>query len=193
VLAASIFKACLLTHRPDDGGSKHLWNIGKLLPDYTAQQRRRHPSSYPQRLTSSATPPTWAQCTYISGSVPRFLSTLRIWQLLMLVRFEVLTAVKMTMLFFWFMTPSSSQKMDTLCLSETLVYAYEFPRRRNAEEQHRHLYLMLICFTRREICSSLTVIALPICWSLYGDYFLYYVDCRYRKSQKITTLKTIVL
>jgi hypothetical protein len=23
-------------HRPDDGGSKDLWNIGKLLPDYTA-------------------------------------------------------------------------------------------------------------------------------------------------------------
>jgi hypothetical protein len=26
---------------PDDGGSKHLWNVGKLLPDYTAQQPRR--------------------------------------------------------------------------------------------------------------------------------------------------------
>jgi hypothetical protein len=26
---------------PDDGGSKHLWNIGKLPPDYTAQQPRR--------------------------------------------------------------------------------------------------------------------------------------------------------
>jgi hypothetical protein len=23
-------------HRPDDGGNKHLWNIHKLLPDYTA-------------------------------------------------------------------------------------------------------------------------------------------------------------
>jgi hypothetical protein len=22
------------THRPDDGGSKDLWNFGKLLPDY---------------------------------------------------------------------------------------------------------------------------------------------------------------
>jgi hypothetical protein len=30
----------------DDGGSKHLWNVGKLLPDYTAQQPRRQPSSY---------------------------------------------------------------------------------------------------------------------------------------------------
>jgi hypothetical protein len=25
-------------HRPDDGGNEHLWNVGKLLPDYTAQQ-----------------------------------------------------------------------------------------------------------------------------------------------------------
>jgi hypothetical protein len=33
------------THRPDDGGSKDLWNIGKLLPDYTALQPWRQPSS----------------------------------------------------------------------------------------------------------------------------------------------------
>jgi hypothetical protein len=26
------------THRPDDGGSKDLWNVGKFLPDYTALQ-----------------------------------------------------------------------------------------------------------------------------------------------------------
>jgi hypothetical protein len=31
-------------HRPDDGSSKHLWNVGKLLPDYTALQPRRQPS-----------------------------------------------------------------------------------------------------------------------------------------------------
>jgi hypothetical protein len=35
-----------LTHRPDDGGSKDLWNVGKRLPDYTALQPRRQPSSY---------------------------------------------------------------------------------------------------------------------------------------------------
>jgi hypothetical protein len=33
-------------HSPDDGGSKYLWNVGKLLPDYTALQPRRQPSSY---------------------------------------------------------------------------------------------------------------------------------------------------
>jgi hypothetical protein len=32
-------------HRPDEGDSKHLCNVGKLLPDYTAQQPRRQPSS----------------------------------------------------------------------------------------------------------------------------------------------------
>jgi hypothetical protein len=32
-------------NRPDDGDSKDLWNVGKLLPDYTALQPRRQPSS----------------------------------------------------------------------------------------------------------------------------------------------------
>jgi hypothetical protein len=27
---------------PDDGGSKHLWNVGQFLPDYTAQHPRRY-------------------------------------------------------------------------------------------------------------------------------------------------------
>jgi hypothetical protein len=31
--------------RPEDGGSKDPWNVGKFLPDYTAQQRRRQSSS----------------------------------------------------------------------------------------------------------------------------------------------------
>jgi hypothetical protein len=34
-----------LTHRPD-GGSRRLWNVGELLPDFTAEQPRRQPSSY---------------------------------------------------------------------------------------------------------------------------------------------------
>jgi hypothetical protein len=38
--------ACYLHHGPDDGGSKHLWNVVKLLPDYTVQQPRRQQSSY---------------------------------------------------------------------------------------------------------------------------------------------------
>jgi hypothetical protein len=28
-----------ITYKPVDGGSKHLSNVGKLLPDYTAQQK----------------------------------------------------------------------------------------------------------------------------------------------------------
>jgi hypothetical protein len=35
---------CLSTHRPDDGGSRNLWNVSKLLPDHTALQPRRQPS-----------------------------------------------------------------------------------------------------------------------------------------------------
>jgi hypothetical protein len=32
---------CQVTHCRDDGGSKYLWNVGKLLPDHTALQPRR--------------------------------------------------------------------------------------------------------------------------------------------------------
>jgi hypothetical protein len=31
---------------PDDGGSKHPWNVSKFLPDYTEQHPRRLSSSY---------------------------------------------------------------------------------------------------------------------------------------------------
>jgi hypothetical protein len=38
---------CCLHHQgPNDGGSKDLWNVGKLLPDYMTLQPRRQPSSY---------------------------------------------------------------------------------------------------------------------------------------------------
>jgi hypothetical protein len=35
-----------MLEQTDDGGSKHLWNVGKLLPDYTAQHPRLQSSSY---------------------------------------------------------------------------------------------------------------------------------------------------
>jgi hypothetical protein len=35
------FPRAWLTHRPDDRGNKHLWNVVKLPPDYTALQPRR--------------------------------------------------------------------------------------------------------------------------------------------------------
>jgi hypothetical protein len=45
------FRKCLhcrsrFAYRPEDGGSKHLWNEGKLLPYCMVQQPRRQPSSY---------------------------------------------------------------------------------------------------------------------------------------------------
>jgi hypothetical protein len=45
------FTGSPFTHRPDDGGSKHLWNVGKLLPDYMAQHPRRQPSCSPTVLS----------------------------------------------------------------------------------------------------------------------------------------------
>jgi hypothetical protein len=49
--------------RPDDEGSKHLWNVGKLLLDYTAQQPRRQPSSYS---------PLWEPQRYLIAIRARF-------------------------------------------------------------------------------------------------------------------------
>jgi hypothetical protein len=43
------------THRPDDGGSTDLWNVGKLIPVYTALQPRRQPSSTSKTSQGSAT------------------------------------------------------------------------------------------------------------------------------------------
>jgi hypothetical protein len=34
-----------ITHHPEDGSSKHLWNADQYLRDYTAQQTRRQSSS----------------------------------------------------------------------------------------------------------------------------------------------------
>jgi hypothetical protein len=42
-ITKSRLKCSSTKHRPDDGGSKHLWNVDKLLPDYTVQQPRRRP------------------------------------------------------------------------------------------------------------------------------------------------------
>jgi hypothetical protein len=49
VLKMAVFKAAApfsLVSRPDDGNSKHLWNVGIHLPHYTEQYPRKQPSSY---------------------------------------------------------------------------------------------------------------------------------------------------
>jgi hypothetical protein len=46
LMAASMKMAVFCANRPNVGGSKHLWNVGKILPDYTALQFRRQQSSY---------------------------------------------------------------------------------------------------------------------------------------------------
>jgi hypothetical protein len=40
------FQVPTATHRPDNGGRKHLWNVCKLLPQNTAQNPRRLSSSH---------------------------------------------------------------------------------------------------------------------------------------------------
>jgi len=40
-----------LTHRPDDGGSKLLWNVGQFLPEYCTMQHPRTQSSVFQNET----------------------------------------------------------------------------------------------------------------------------------------------
>jgi hypothetical protein len=39
VLSVSVITE--MTHRPDNGGSKHLWNFGEFLPSYSAQHSRK--------------------------------------------------------------------------------------------------------------------------------------------------------
>jgi hypothetical protein len=45
----------LIDDHPDDGGSKNLWNVSKLLPDYTAEHLRRQ-SSYSPLWESEISP-----------------------------------------------------------------------------------------------------------------------------------------
>jgi hypothetical protein len=61
--------------RPDDGGSKHLWNVGQFLRDYTAQHPRNQYSRYHSRDNPNAKPEWWPLYQTIgpenvSGSVP---------------------------------------------------------------------------------------------------------------------------
>jgi hypothetical protein len=46
----------LTAMRPDDGGSKHLWNFGQFLPDYTAQHTRRQSPSYSKQWEPGISP-----------------------------------------------------------------------------------------------------------------------------------------
>jgi hypothetical protein len=65
--------ACCLHQQGDDGGSKDLRNVGKLLPDYTALQPWRQPSWIINLLGSFITVTTTCRWTAVlSGSVFNF-------------------------------------------------------------------------------------------------------------------------
>jgi hypothetical protein len=65
------------------------------------------------------------------------------------VRFQVLTAVKMTMLF-WFI-PGSALKMETLYFFETLVSSYESTRRHNDKY---NIASLSKCFHKSSVASK---------------------------------------
>jgi hypothetical protein len=74
-------------HRPDDGGSKDLRNVGKLLPDYTVLQPRRQPSSYSPPWESQIllcqdvmpwVPNIAAHCTQRTGAISLTDITIRV-------------------------------------------------------------------------------------------------------------------
>jgi hypothetical protein len=49
--SVSTFQRCLWPHQfSEDGDSRHLWNVGKLLPDYKVHHSRRQPSYYHMNL-----------------------------------------------------------------------------------------------------------------------------------------------
>jgi hypothetical protein len=37
---------CSLVGHPDDGGIKHLWNVGQFLPDYMVQHPQKQSSAH---------------------------------------------------------------------------------------------------------------------------------------------------
>jgi hypothetical protein len=60
-----IWQPYRMIYRPDDGSSKQLWKVGKLLRDYTAQ--------YPWRLLSSYSPPWEPDISQCHGQYVRVL------------------------------------------------------------------------------------------------------------------------
>jgi hypothetical protein len=55
---------CLLPPRPDDGGSKHLWDVGKFLRNYTAQHPRRQMTGYEVLMVANM---KMARCLWVAA------------------------------------------------------------------------------------------------------------------------------
>jgi hypothetical protein len=54
---------------PDDGDSKELWNVDKLLPDYTALRPRRQPSSFSPQWQPQILERILLPCPYLQISI----------------------------------------------------------------------------------------------------------------------------
>jgi hypothetical protein len=71
----SWFDSVLPSKCPDDGGRMHLWNVGKLLPDYMVQQPRIQPSSLVTAWNLTTYTVTWVRVGTVYrlndlGSIP---------------------------------------------------------------------------------------------------------------------------
>jgi hypothetical protein len=64
----------MLSHHPDDGGSKDFWNVGQYLPVYTVQHPRRQPSSNDRMINELERKWFWPSEKYYPGN---FLEGLR--------------------------------------------------------------------------------------------------------------------
>jgi hypothetical protein len=53
--------------RPDDGGSKYLWNVGKLLPDYSSQTEKWRGSSTQPPVTTTHSRTTVSKGERVNG------------------------------------------------------------------------------------------------------------------------------
>jgi hypothetical protein len=118
--------ACYLHHQgDDDGGSKHLWDIGKLLPDYMVQKPRIQPSTT-VRFKANIIP----QYCLSRTAVPITLFTLTslhpyIWQVSDLTSQPSYTDGKVVQLDWLWLMPSGTLLM--LCLHTMFQYYYVPP------------------------------------------------------------------
>jgi hypothetical protein len=100
-------------HHHGDGGSKYLWNVGKLLPDYTVLQPRRQPSSYS---------PLWE---------PQIL-------LLMLLRWFSSSSI-MDSLLRWTSPTTAEELVSHLAVSSIFSYNHQTKLRRNRQPSPQDL------------------------------------------------------
>jgi hypothetical protein len=67
LLLKQVWPRAVISNRPEDGGSKHFRNVGKLPPDYTTQQLGRQSSAYIKKFKVNKNKILSALLTYVSS------------------------------------------------------------------------------------------------------------------------------